>query len=308
MRLPSTKDLRAFELAAKLGSIKAAADQLCLSPSALSRRIQGLEDELGTSLFVRDARGVKLTEVGRKYAERLRSIFEDLEQATASVRVHFRQRLKVIAPSGIVSAILPNLQSFEQSLPDIELELHSWSGQRPSDFDLPDVDIAFSWGDENWEGWVSRNITPRSHITPLCATHLLKEGCLMSADEIAEHPWIISTSFAKAWERWYGAMGLPFPTPPRVIRVNNGQMATEAAIHARGLVMGIGFAGKPSLPVLFGHLANAHAFHAMIPGLGYYMHIRPHREKPAIQHFSKWFFRVVWSMDGLRNYLATMGK
>lgn len=308
MRLPSTKDLRAFELAAKLGSIKAAADQLCLTPSALSRRIQGLENELGRPLFVRDARGVTLTEVGREYAERLRRIFEDLEQATESVRAHCRQRLKVTAPSGIVSAILPNLQSFEQNLPDVELELHSWSGQRPVGSELLDVDIAFSWGEANWEGWISRNITPRSHITPLCATHLLREGGLMSAEEIAEHPWIISTSFAEAWECWYGAMGLPFPKPSRIIRVNNGQMATEAAIHARGLVMGIGFAGKPSLSVLFGHLANAHAFHAMIPGLGYHMHVRQYRDNPAIEHFSRWFFGAVWNVDGLRNYLASIGK
>ncbi|HRE16335.1 MAG TPA: LysR family transcriptional regulator, partial [Rhodocyclaceae bacterium] len=86
MRLPSTKDLRAFELAARLGSIKAAADQLHVSASALSRRIQSLEEELGQSLFVRDARGITLTDVGSSYAEHLRKVFQALETATSAAR------------------------------------------------------------------------------------------------------------------------------------------------------------------------------------------------------------------------------
>lgn len=84
--LPSTKSLRAFEAAARLGSIRAAADHLHVSDSALSRRIQTLEEDLGQTLFVRHMQGLTLTDAGRYFAEQLREILKDLEHVTTVIR------------------------------------------------------------------------------------------------------------------------------------------------------------------------------------------------------------------------------
>lgn len=305
MHLPSTKTLRAFELAARLGSIKAAAERLHVTPSALSRRIQSLEEEVGQALFVRDARGLTLTAAGRGYAEKLRGIFDALEEATLALQRKKHERLKVVAPSVIMAAILPNLESFERNMPEVDLDLHGWSGGTAADLPVPDADVVFSWGEGQWAGWESRNITPNCHISPLCAPELLPGGRLLETEELAQHTWIVSAPFEDGWKRWYDALGLPLPVPSRTVKVTSGQMAVDAAIHGHGILMGHGFGGNPSLPVLLGTLTNAHAFHALAPGFGHHLHTRRHHDNPAVTRFTAWFFSEAWCAKTLDRYVAT---
>ena len=304
MHLPSTKDLRAFELAAKLGSIKAAADQLHLTPSALSRRIQSLEEELGNALFIRDARGVTLTEAGRQYAQRLADIFQALEQATSSVRVSQGLRLNVIAPSTIIEVILHSLPSFEKRLPEIELELHACVGSRPTNLELRDSEIFFSWGEGELEGWESWNITPRAHIVPLCTPHFLKNGRPFSTDELTKQTWIVVASYEEGWQRWFDALGEPMPKAARTIRVSSGKLAATATLQGQGIMISNGFGGHSPFYVEMGHLVPAHALHALTPGFGYHLHVRPHPKNPAVDSFQSWFFSEVWCEAGWRKLVA----
>jgi len=304
MRLPSTKDLHAFELAARLGSIKAAADQLHVSPSALSRRIQSLEEELGQALFVRDARGIALTEVGRSYAEHLRKVFMALEMATSAARQQEKQRLKVIAPSTITAAIMPKLHSFDAHLPDIELELQQHVLQDPEETHTADADVVFSWGDGNWEGWDNRYISPNCHLVPLCLPQMLNDGQLFTTEEIEQHTWIVATPFDEGWKRWYAALGAPLPKPRRIVRVSNGQMAIEAALHGQGIMMGHGFGGLAPILACVGALTPAHAFHALAPGFGFHLHTRRGTDNPALERFQQWFSREVWNTDIAKKFVA----
>src|ERR1700722_20682111 len=86
MRLPSTKTLRAFQLAAASGSFKTAASQLFLTPSAVSHQIRALEEELGVPLFHRGARTLTLTDAGQSYLEEIEYLFERLDKATRELR------------------------------------------------------------------------------------------------------------------------------------------------------------------------------------------------------------------------------
>ncbi|MGQ3280502.1 MAG: LysR family transcriptional regulator, partial [Shinella sp.] len=92
MHLPSLNALRVFEATARLGSLKAAAAELALSPSAVSRHIGSLEDTLGAKLFVRGVRSVTLTSRGESYAHRLREAFRIIETATEEAAVHMQVR------------------------------------------------------------------------------------------------------------------------------------------------------------------------------------------------------------------------
>ena len=308
MHTPSTKDLRAFEIVARLGSIKAAAEHMHLTPSALSRRIQSLEEELGQALFIRDARGLTLTEAGHNYANQLRDIFQALDEATSALSQNQRQRLRIVAPSSVMTIIAPKLCSFEQNMPDIDLELHEQTAALPSDLNIPDADLVISWGEGRWPGWTSRYISPNSHITPLCVPQLLKDGCLMSTEEVSQHAWIVATPFEDAWKRWYGSLGVPLPKPPSVIKVSNGKMAGEAAFYGRGLLMGHGFGGFPNLGILFSTLTCAHGFHALTPGFGYHLHTQPQANNPAIARFRRWFFSEVWCATALQKSLEMFQK
>src|SRR5690348_8590862 len=84
-KLPPLKALQAFEAAARLSSFIKAADELCLTPSAVSHRIQDLERDLGIPLFHRIHRSVVLTDVGRQYAEEIADAFGRMEAATRSM-------------------------------------------------------------------------------------------------------------------------------------------------------------------------------------------------------------------------------
>lgn len=309
MRLPSTKDLRAFELAARLGSIKAAADELHVSASALSRRIQSLEEELGQTLFIRDARGLTLTETGRNYAEELRAVFDSLEEATTLAREAQRQRLRIVLPTSILTPLMRQLESFEQHMPDVDLEFHEQVLQTPDDLKMPDVDVVFSWGNGNWNGgWISHHLNPGCQIAPHCAPALLKEGRLMSVEELAQQTWIVASPFEAGWKRWFDALGEPMPKPAKVIKVSNGAMAVEAARQGRGVMMANGFAKQPNMMVCLGWLTPAHAFHAFAPGFGHHLHRREQNANPAIMPFCQWLFEMVWSPKGWEKVLADLGN
>lgn len=306
MHLPSTKDLRAFELAARLGSIKAAADELHVSASALSRRIQSLEEELGQTLFIRDARGLTLTETGRSYAEELRAVFRSLEEATVSARKQQRLRLKVMVPSAILTAIMPNLPSFEQHVPDVDLELHEYVARTPEDLSANDIDVVFSWGMGNWAGWKSYHLNPNCHLVPLCGPALLPDGRLLSTEELVEHTWIIAIPFEDGWKRWFDALGEPLPKPAKVIKVTSGMMAVEVAAQNRGILMGNCFSGQPPMVVRAGVLTPAHAFHARAPGFGHHLHIHEDNLNPAVPQFTRWFFEELWTPAMGARYLQAL--
>lgn len=306
MRLPSTKDLRAFEQIARLGSIKAAAAHMHLTPSTLTRRLQNLETELGKTLFVRDARGLTLTEAGKAYAEQLREVFRLLESATDTVRLAERQPLRIAAGPTIMGAIVPNLPALEAHAPQIELELLDWTGSQPAELGQFKADLVFTWGNGGWEGWDSCNIMPRTHIAPTCTPELLQGRQWLDSEELAEYPWIVVSSFTDGWQRWFDALGVPLPTPKRILKVTHGRMALEAARQGRGLVMGWGFGEWPILSTLFSRMTHAHPYHALTPDLGFYLHRRPDTTTPAQAIFCDWFLDTVWSTQGLHRYLDSL--
>jgi LysR family glycine cleavage system transcriptional activator len=304
VRLPSTKDLRAFEATMRLGSIKAAAEYLNLSPSAVSRRIQSLEEELGRQLFDRDVQGLTLTEAGSYYAAQLQSIFQALEQATLAVRKQSRQRLVVLAPSMISQAIVGQLDSFNTALPDIELILHVFPGSPGSDPGIVTADIVFSWGNKQWEGWNSRLISPRGHLVPMCTPRLIKSGKTFSIEELPEQTWIVARHFESAWNLWYQGLDMPMPTPRRLLETPNGLMAMEAAERSDGILIGFGFAGYPDFSILAGRFQPAHAFHALVPDHGFRMNTRPEGDNPATPRFAAWFFDAVWGHASVQKMMA----
>ncbi len=89
MRLPSLKFLKTFQVAAKLKSFKAAAEELFITPSAVSHQIKALEEQLGVALFERGVRSLTLTDAGAHYLEHISDIFSKLESVTEQLRVRY---------------------------------------------------------------------------------------------------------------------------------------------------------------------------------------------------------------------------
>src|ERR1700689_2044633 len=114
MQTPSLRFLKTFHIAAKLGSFKAAAEELSVTASAVSHQIKVLERQLGLSLFERGPRSLSLTAAGALYLENIDALFSRLESVTEQLRRRFsREVVRLQVPPFFASELLvPRLSSF----------------------------------------------------------------------------------------------------------------------------------------------------------------------------------------------------
>ncbi|MBS0307551.1 MAG: LysR family transcriptional regulator [Proteobacteria bacterium] len=289
-RLPSTKNLRAFEIVARLGSIKAAADFLAVTPSALSRRIQTLEEELGQALFQRDPRGLVLTEPGRQYAARLQSIFQSLAEATDAARTALPQRLRLLVPGLYATYLMPGLKIFEARHPGMQISVDIFPGALGSDVRVEEADMVVLYGRGDWPGWETLFLSPHAYSMPVCAPGYLPDGSVDDPRELAHYTWIRHPLFAHVWDNWCDAVGCPGLQPQRWFDADSGLTAREAARNGMGIWMGGGVPYRKIDPVIAGgELIPAHSYHAFLFDYGFYLAWRPQAiSNPAAAAFCEW--------------------
>ncbi len=124
-RLPPLNAVRAFEAAARTGSIRAAADEQNVSQSAISRHVANLEAYLGAALFHRHGRRLLLSEAGREYLQQVETALDSIARASEHAsRLRPRERLSISAPPSLTGNwILPRLHRFLEQNPDLDLRL-----------------------------------------------------------------------------------------------------------------------------------------------------------------------------------------
>ena len=137
--------LRTFEAVARHLNFRAAADELALTQSAISRQIQGLEDEVGVALFLRHTRAVELTSAG---AQLLRAVVPSLERIDSAVRgIRLTSGRRSVAISTWASFasmwLIPRLEAFQHNHPDIDIRIDATDNV--VDLDTADVDMALRY-------------------------------------------------------------------------------------------------------------------------------------------------------------------
>jgi len=160
-RMPSPSALRTFEAAARLGSFKAAADELAVTPTAISHQIKALENHLGLGLFVRHTRAVELTEAGRRLAEATSQAFSQIQEALEELSGGEKVLTIATTPAFAALWLVPRLGGFQQAWPGFRIRMEA-------DTKIVDlrrdrrVDIAIRYG---------RSTFPDLHAVPLpCET------------------------------------------------------------------------------------------------------------------------------------------
>ncbi|MGZ5921936.1 MAG: LysR family transcriptional regulator, partial [Rhizomicrobium sp.] len=151
MQIPF-RSIIVFHAVARAGSVSRAAEELRVTPSAVSQQIQALEMHLGTALTVRVGRNISLTEAGERYFEMIGREIEHIADVTQHVRgVRSATTLTVrAAPSVSSKWLLPRLHSFVDANPDIELRLDATN--EPTDFHTENVDMEIRHGEGDWPG------------------------------------------------------------------------------------------------------------------------------------------------------------
>ena len=236
MSLPPLASLQAFSAAARTRSVKDAARELHLSPSALSRQIGALEEHLGVALFLRLPTGLELTPAGRRYLETVSDVLAALREAQDAIAPE-RGPLRVSALESFCAKwMVPRLGSFRAAHPGIELEIEATL--RYADFERDPVDVAIRFGTGPWGGLHSEPIVDL-HYTPVFAPALADaDPPLRTIDDLARHPWIHVTQVPDAWRDWANAVGRPDLRPPREVSYDHVGIALSAAEAGQGIALG----------------------------------------------------------------------
>lgn len=239
-RLPSLTALRAFEAAARHMSFARAAEELHVTPAALSYQIKSLETELGLPLFRRLNRQVELTEAGRVLAPGVAEGFETLKSAVRAVaRLADDSGLTVTAGPAFTSKWLaPRIFHFVEKRPDIDLRIVA--SLKRLDFDRDEVDAAirFSRADEEPGCYVETLI--HEIIAPVCTPELaarLKTPEDLKTVTLIHDDSMLLISEPPNWGDWLKAAGVEMDWR-RGPRFSNADHSINAALEGGGVALG----------------------------------------------------------------------
>lgn len=234
-RLPHVNWLSTFEAAARHGSFAAAADELNLTPAAVSQHIKLLEETLQMKLFKRLPKGVELTDMGQAYAQPVRQSFVDLQTATDGLFQNKQQTtLHVRASTSFgVIVLAPKLHEFRTLHPEINIVVSTaiWS-DRMNDATV-DVDIRYGNGD-----WPEPDILQlrRGHASLICSPQVARD---LQADPAKLNTADIITIIGceNDWPRMFAKLGLKEDVPPAWMSVESSLLALESIAADRGIAI-----------------------------------------------------------------------
>jgi DNA-binding transcriptional LysR family regulator len=229
--------LRAFESSARHQSFTAAADELGLTQSAVSRQIRALEELLGSDLFVREKQTVRLTLAGETYAQEIRAVLKRISSATLGFRANPQGGTLNIAilPTFGTRWLAPRLPSFIAENPGITINLTTRLA--PFDFLSETVDAAIHFGAPEWPG-AELDFLMKETVIPACSRAFREAHRFKTAADLLVAPLLHLESRPDAWERWFSAMDV-------AVEEVHGMLVDQFALAAQAAMSGLGVALLP---------------------------------------------------------------
>lgn len=241
-RIPSLNALRVFEAAARHGGFASAAEELNVTPAAISHQVKTLELQLDVALFVRLPRGLELTGAGRQLLPQLTRGLNHLARAVGGVIAgEIAGRLIVnAAPSFAALWLVPRLQGFIQAYPEIQVRI--LNATRPPDLLKGEADVRLTYGTGGYPGLLTR-LLMREEVFPVCAPALLNHLALRRFADLRDHMLLHDINIgadepAMTWRRWLRDAGESRVDPERGIEFGDSVLLTEAAVRGQGVALG----------------------------------------------------------------------
>ena len=233
--LPPLTALVAFEAVARRLSFARAAEELYLTPSAVSHQIARLEQFLGFLLFERTPRGILLSDAGESYLKRVAGALGAIGDATNDIRKGARNTLHVHSSTSIASLwLMPRLAGFVHAYPEISLSLSA--SPVHSDFALGQVDVDIRYGISEWPNLVVEPIF-EEHILPLASPDLLARQPVHVPSDLLKRPLIQSTVNLVQWPAWFASRNLIGMPERFAFRFDRASMSLEAAVQGLGIAL-----------------------------------------------------------------------
>lgn len=278
--------LRVFEAAARTGSFRAAASELGLTPSAVSHAIRAFEDQIGTTLFEREGRNVRLNPSGDELLRRVSSGFDELRHGLEVASSRSSNLLRIhCAPSMAAQWLMPRLRGLIEGYPELEVRLAAGTDYPHFRNDEFDVDICY--GPPRQEGlWVLP--LGEETVRPMCAPSLA--GAIREPADLLKLALIESEQKRVRWNAWFAANGLSAPSPGG-FRFDRSFMAIGAATDGLGVTLESTRLAERELAS--GQLVAPLAGHARdVTYVGHYLVCPPQaKHRRSVRTFTKWITR-----------------
>jgi DNA-binding transcriptional LysR family regulator len=232
-RIPPVHALSAFEAAARHGSFALAAEELCITPSALSHRIRLLEEFVGERLFLRDGRNVGLSEFGRRYLDVVRQALRTLTDFPMPRRAASAQpRVKITVPPTFARYMLvPHLAEFARLHPEIAIEIYL--SVPLYDLALAESDVEVRFGPGKYPNLQCEKLFSEPTFVVASPEYLKQVGTISSPADLEKATLIRSA--LEPWQPWFEAAGLDWPEPSTGVRVDDLGLLLEMVKHGHGV-------------------------------------------------------------------------
>jgi LysR family glycine cleavage system transcriptional activator len=289
-RLPPLNALRAFESAARHLNFSRAADELSVTPGAVSQQIQNLEDYIGAALFKRTPRGLLLTDAAQTALPALREAFDRLAEAASllTAAVDGRRLTLTAPPSFAAKWLVPRLGRFEQAHPQVDV----WLSADMEVVDLAggDIDLAVRYGAGAYPGLETQRLMQET-VIPVMSAELNAATPLHEPKDLAGHILLHDGSpdadeSCPDWQMWLAARGIKGVDGTRGPRFNQSSLVIEAALAGRGVALAKRALAQDDLDA--GRLTAPMAISTSVDFAYYVVHPKAKARLPQVKAFVAW--------------------
>lgn len=288
-RLPPLNALRAFDATARHLTVVKAADELSVTPSAVSHQLRTLEEALGVQLFTRNKTRLKLTSHGEALLPSVRAAFQMIASAAARMGdTAMVGDLVVSAPVGLSSRLITrHIGEFLTAHPDVRFRLIASNDDK--EVYSPSVDVCIRYGTGIWPDRQVRLLSP-VEIFPLCSPALINGPQGVRTPDDLKHHLLLCEDGGAEWTRWLLAAGAR-TDGFRMTEMGNFHLAIEAALHGQGVALGDSLLAGDDLAE--GRLVRL--FEQSVPARHAYYVVCRHEvgESPLVAGFSEWMLSKV---------------
>lgn len=284
-KLPPFAAVRAFEAVARTLNVKAAAEELCLSASAVSHQIRALEAYFDTALFERRGNRLSLTMTGRAYSGRMTTLLDAFDESTRSIREAGHRPFRVLCTPGFAARwLVPRLDRL--SFGD-RVRLRVSDGAPSLDFAANEADLVIQWADAPVAGLVTEPLMKSGRYPVISPALKARERVETPAD--LRRLTLMHDETMDAWTEWFEAAGVEAPVFPRGPTFPNCELATTAA--ERGLGVSLAYDAVVRGTLEEGRLVRL--FDAVVMPFVIYSVAYPEARAadPMIREFSDWAHR-----------------
>jgi LysR family glycine cleavage system transcriptional activator len=235
-KLPPLNALKAFEAAARHESFTKAADELCVTPGAISRQVQVLEEHLGLSLFTRKNREVVISDRGAIYRTVVTNAFDDINAATYKLRCDKKLHVSCYMTLSL-RWLMPRLPSFHGANPNYSL-MFTTTPPRIDEVSSGIIAVAILFGTGDWPGTVSHRLFP-NELMPVCTPEVRETLDRSDPNDLSKTTLLHSQLRPHDWGNWLDSVDADAVNPHAGMIFESSALAYDAAKNGMGVAIGL---------------------------------------------------------------------